>query len=82
MIHPIIDEYYNHSPSYVRSSKFAKDKGLVSNAPGDTQGFTPATGGGHTPALGAAVKTTELDAVKERLEEVQRRVSVGQKGKT
>lgn len=37
MIHPIIDEYYNHSPSYTRSSGFAVSKGLVSNAPGATQ---------------------------------------------
>lgn len=37
MIHPVIDEYYNHSPSYTRSSGFAVSKGLVSNAPGATQ---------------------------------------------
>ena len=42
MIHPIIDEYYNHSPSYSRSSGFAVSKGLVSNAPGATQDITPA----------------------------------------
>ena len=36
MIHPIIDEYYNHSPSYTRSSGFAVSKGLVCNAPGAT----------------------------------------------
>ena len=41
MIHPIIDEYYNHSPSYTRSSGFAVSKGLVSNAPGATQAITP-----------------------------------------
>ena len=33
MIHPIIDEYYNSSPAYERSSGFAVSKGLVSNAP-------------------------------------------------
>ena len=33
MIHPIIDEYYNFSPAYERSSGFAVSKGLVSNAP-------------------------------------------------
>ena len=36
MIHPIIDEYYNYSPAYERSSGFAVSKGLVSNAPGAT----------------------------------------------
>ena len=36
MIHPIIDEYYNASPAYERSSGFAVSKGLVSNAPGAT----------------------------------------------
>ena len=41
MIHPIIDEYYNHSPSNTRSSGFAVSKGLVSNAPGATQAITP-----------------------------------------
>lgn len=41
MIHPIIDEYYNHSPSYTRSSGFAVSKGLVSNAPGAMQAITP-----------------------------------------
>ncbi|KAF6231529.1 hypothetical protein HO173_010281 [Letharia columbiana] len=50
MIHPIIDEYYNHSPSYTRSSGFAVSKGLVSNAPGATQAITPGN-------LGNAVAT-------------------------
>ncbi len=36
MIHPIIDEYYNHNPGYERSSGFAVSKGLVSSAPGAT----------------------------------------------
>lgn len=31
MIHPIIDEYYSHNPSHVRSSGFAVSKGLVSD---------------------------------------------------
>lgn len=29
LIHPILDQYYNHAPSYVRSSGFAVSKGLV-----------------------------------------------------
>ncbi|KAL9099491.1 MAG: hypothetical protein Q9163_005018 [Psora crenata] len=41
LIHPIIDEFYNDSPSYQRSSGYAVSKGLVSNAPGATS--TPAT---------------------------------------
>lgn len=35
MIHPIIDQYYNHSPSYVRSSGFVVSQGFVSGAAGD-----------------------------------------------
>ncbi len=56
MIHPIIDEYYNHSPSYLRSSGFAVSKGLVSSALGAT---APAVAGargpdGLSPAAGKA----------------------------
>lgn len=36
MIHPIIDEFYNASPAYERSSGFAVSKGLSSNALGAT----------------------------------------------
>lgn len=35
MIHPIIDHYYNYSPSYIRSSDFVVSQGLVSGAAGD-----------------------------------------------
>ena len=42
MLHPIIDNYYKSDPSYVRNSKFAVSKGLVSNAPGIAQTLTPA----------------------------------------
>ena len=45
MIHPIIDEYYNASPAYERSSGFAVSKGLVSNAPGATVGVKEGEGG-------------------------------------
>jgi len=41
MIHPIIDEYYNNTPSYSRSAQYAKEKGLVSTAPGATQSTIP-----------------------------------------
>ncbi|CAD6443824.1 c3dd40b6-cdd9-4264-ac68-46b3e84ccfcd [Sclerotinia trifoliorum] len=38
MVHPIIDEYYNHNPYHSRSSQFVTDKGLVTN-----EKSTPAT---------------------------------------
>lgn len=72
MIHPIIDEYYNHSPSYTRSSGFAVSKGLVSNAPGATQAAST------TPAK-EEEKELELELeleVRERLEGVK--VGVGE----
>jgi glutamine amidotransferase len=36
MIHPIIDEYYVYNPYHSRSSKFAVEKGLVTNEKGAT----------------------------------------------
>lgn len=36
MIHPILDEYYVHNPYHCRSSKFAVEKGLVTNEKGAT----------------------------------------------
>ncbi|KAK4690109.1 glutamine amidotransferase, partial [Lecanoromycetidae sp. Uapishka_2] len=57
MIHPIIDEYYNHSPSYTRSSGFAVSKGLVSNAPGATQA--------------ASTSGKEEEQLREQLEKVK-----------
>jgi glutamine amidotransferase len=36
MIHPIIDEYYVYNPYHSRSSKFAVEKGLVTNEKGST----------------------------------------------
>jgi len=59
MIHPIIDEYYNQSPSYTRSSGFAVSKGLVSNGPGATQAAAT------TPAK------EEEKELRERLEKVE-----------
>lgn len=42
MIHPIIDEYYNHNPYHCRSSKFAVEKGLVTNEKSATpRGVSP-----------------------------------------
>ena len=74
MIHPIIDEYYNHSPSYTRSSGFAVSKGLVSNAPGPAQTMVSAMTGGDTPASEVTEKTDHVDIVRERLNEVQRQM--------
>ena len=86
MIHPIIDEYYNHSPSYVRSSGFAVSKGLVSSAPGATvppakagiRGLSPATGG-LTPVLGgdhrAPVAVGQGEELSEKLHAVQSRAA-------
>ncbi|KAH8600213.1 nucleophile aminohydrolase [Bisporella sp. PMI_857] len=34
MVHPIIDEYYNHNPYYSRSSNLVHDRGLVSDEKG------------------------------------------------
>lgn len=32
LIHPILDEYYNHTPSFTRSSRFAADNGQTTGA--------------------------------------------------
>ena len=67
MIHPIIDEYYNHSPSYSRSDNFAVSKGLVSNAPGATQSLTPANTGNRP----THVEESPEDLLNKKLEEIQ-----------
>lgn len=41
MVHPIIDEYYNHNPYHSRSSQFVTEKGLVTNEK-STAATTPA----------------------------------------
>ena len=84
MIHPIIDEYYNHSPSYLRSSGFAVSKGLVSSGPGATAppakvgAVGPATGG-LTPVVGDAKSIPNADGqereLRERLDAVQQSVA-------
>ena len=81
MIHPIIDEYYNHSPSYLRSTGFAVSKGLVSSGPGATAppakagAAGPATGG-LTPVVGEAQAIANIDGqgeeLRERLDAVQK----------
>ncbi|MCJ1393551.1 hypothetical protein MMC18_006426 [Xylographa bjoerkii] len=72
MIHPIIDEYYNHSPSYTRKSEFAKSKGLVSNAPGVTEVLTPAVVDLGGDGMVEEGKSEEMDAVRQRLEVMQK----------
>lgn len=50
MIHPITDEYYVYNPYHSRSSKFAVEKGLVTNEKGSTPGAaTPITTPGVLP---------------------------------
>ena len=67
MIHPIIDEYYNHSPSYSRSSDFAVSKGLVSNAPGATQSLLPGNAANNQAHAGEARE----DLLREKLEDLR-----------
>lgn len=57
MIHPIIDEYYNPSPSYQRSSGFAHSQGLASDAPGDSTQVDGENG--------------SMDGLEEKLREVE-----------
>ena len=87
MIHPIIDEYYNYSPSYVRSSGFAVSKGLVSSAPGATAPPAAAGARGQSPANGGLTPVRGRDGriiptadgqsreLRERLNAVQQRRS-------
>jgi len=57
MVHPIIDEYYNYNPYHSRSSKFAQDKGLVTNEKAPRTA-PPATA---TPCLQPQVFTKQLE---------------------
>ena len=83
MIHPIIDEYYNHSPSYLRSSGFAVSKGLVSSTLGataapavagarGTDGLTPVVGEDDSIVSALGGQSRELS---ERLHAVQSRIA-------
>ena len=74
MIHPIIDEFYNHNPSYVRSSSFAVSEGLVSTIPGATQSLTPLLSSGEVSET-EALHERKHDVIKSRLEAVDRRVA-------
>ena len=57
MIHPIIDEFYNHKASHQRSSGYAINKGLISHPPGDI----------HERTIPGAEKMQEL---KDRLDDI------------
>lgn len=87
MIHPIIDEYYNHSPSYARSSGFVVSKGLVSSGPGATappgatatRSLSPAKGE-FTSVLGENGSLVPIAdgrgrELNDRLQAVQQRVA-------
>jgi len=67
MIHPIIDEYYNQSPSYSRSNNFAVSKGLVSHAPGATQSLTAGNAENNEVQDGDAAE----ENLRERLEDIR-----------
>ena len=58
MIHPIEDQYYCPAPSYQRSTGYAVSKGLVSTAPGITEGNEP-------PAAQAEALKAKLGEVVE-----------------
>ena len=58
MIHPIIDEYYNHNPSYQRSGGFAHSQGLASDAPGDSAQLKE--GRGNIEGLGEKLREVEV----------------------
>ncbi|KAI9827760.1 MAG: hypothetical protein M1832_004249 [Thelocarpon impressellum] len=77
MIHPIVDEYYNASPSYTRSSGFAVSKGLVSTGPGAA--VAPAAAAGESLSNGvdppAAVNGVRGGVAREKLEEAQQRLA-------
>ncbi len=63
LIHPIIDEYYNQSPSYSRSNNFAVSKGLVSHAPGVTQSLVAGNAESNDARHGGAE-----EVLREKLE--------------
>jgi len=59
LIHPILDEYYNHTPSLSRSSRFAADKGqtttegLKDSPKLDRENLMPGMGLGLSPVATA-----------------------------
>ncbi|KAL2357399.1 nucleophile aminohydrolase [Cryomyces antarcticus] len=68
MIHPILDDFYNPSPSYLRSSQFAETQGQISTGPASTLGIETKAPVARTGALGegfggAATPASESGAV-------------------
>ncbi|KUJ10018.1 Amidophosphoribosyltransferase-like protein precursor [Mollisia scopiformis] len=55
MVHPIIDEYYNHNPYHSRSSQYVQDKGLVTSEKSVTRTGTPSLPNGKKSALSASL---------------------------
>ena len=64
MIHPIIDEFYIHSPHQSRNSQFAQDRGLVSSERGDAEA--------EGSAVAAGGPLADMDVVRKKLKEVQK----------
>ncbi|EHK99431.1 hypothetical protein M7I_4729 [Glarea lozoyensis 74030] len=63
MVHPIIDEYYNHNPYHRRSSKFVHDKGLITNEKGNPN--NPVSPSGNPAPLTLSLnKSTIIPASK------------------
>jgi len=86
MIHPILDEYSTPNPSFSRTSKFAKSKGLVSTAPGRVESVTPAgemSGGegGEGEMLKVPLREGTRDRLDKEVENVRERLeSIGGNG--
>jgi len=64
MVHPIIDEYYNHNPYHSRSSQYVQDKGLVTSEKG-VNGLTSAPSG--TAGLANGKKSALSTALRENI---------------
>lgn len=67
MVHPIIDQYYNHSPDHVRSSAFVQTKGLATNEKPDARLVAPnsilsSSPLPSTPSLSDAASHKSLDS--------------------
>jgi glutamine amidotransferase len=74
MVHPIIDEYYNHNPYHSRSSQYVQDKGLVTSEKGangaSPSGGTTGLANGRKSALSTAlhenIASTLLSSMQNR----------------
>lgn len=66
MVHPIIDEYYSHSPYHSRSSKYVQDKGLVTNEKG-TLGTSPSTTPGNPTTKPTSISSSLRDSIASTL---------------